>query len=79
MCKRSYACVICKRSCRSVYFAIRDAVSSVRIESGLDAFDFRIDVPATYERIRMACADECTKAAVAGGIDHTQYQAKGSY
>ena len=55
-----------------MYFAIRDAVSAAREERGFGV-DFRLDVPATYERIRMACADSCTQAATSvsenGGRD----------
>ncbi|XP_070580968.1 xanthine dehydrogenase/oxidase-like [Ptychodera flava] len=40
--------------------AIKDAVSSARADAGLDG-PFRLDSPATPERIRLACADEFTK------------------
>ncbi|XP_078674888.1 xanthine dehydrogenase/oxidase-like [Branchiostoma floridae x Branchiostoma belcheri] len=43
----------------SVFFAIKDAVSSARADAGLKG-TFRLDSPATAERIRMACQDEFT-------------------
>ncbi|XP_013383775.1 xanthine dehydrogenase/oxidase-like, partial [Lingula anatina] len=44
----------------SVFFAIKDATSSARAESGLKG-RFRMDSPATAERIRMACEDQFTR------------------
>ena len=41
----------------SVFFAIKDAVKSVRAERGLTR-EFEFNSPATCERIRMACADQ---------------------
>lgn len=46
----------------SVFFAIRDAIRSARKERGYEGY-FRFDLPATSERIRMACEDEHTKLA----------------
>ncbi|KAI8505448.1 hypothetical protein Bbelb_166370 [Branchiostoma belcheri] len=43
----------------SVFFAIKDAVSSARADAGLKG-TFRLDSPATAERIRMACQDQFT-------------------
>uniref|UniRef100_H2XK99 Aldehyde oxidase/xanthine dehydrogenase second molybdopterin binding domain-containing protein n=2 Tax=Ciona intestinalis TaxID=7719 RepID=H2XK99_CIOIN len=43
----------------SVFFAIKNAIVSARIESGLSP-DFRLDSPATVERIRMSCGDKFT-------------------
>lgn len=40
----------------SVFFAIRDAVNAARSEMGLSGH-YRMDCPATSERIRLACAD----------------------
>ena len=40
----------------SVFFAIRDAVKAARLDSGFTEH-FRMDSPATSERIRLACAD----------------------
>ncbi|XP_078351392.1 xanthine dehydrogenase/oxidase-like [Oculina patagonica] len=44
----------------SVFFAIKDAVTSARRESGIKGI-FRLDSPATSERIRMACVDQFTE------------------
>ncbi|XP_033859403.2 xanthine dehydrogenase/oxidase isoform X2 [Acipenser ruthenus] len=44
----------------SVFFAIKDAIYAARTESGLRG-PFRLDSPATPERIRTACADKFTK------------------
>uniref|UniRef100_A0A6J0V358 Xanthine dehydrogenase/oxidase n=1 Tax=Pogona vitticeps TaxID=103695 RepID=A0A6J0V358_9SAUR len=44
----------------SVFYAIKDAIASAREESGLKG-PFRLDSPATPERIRNACVDIFTK------------------
>ncbi|XP_072309679.1 xanthine dehydrogenase/oxidase [Eucyclogobius newberryi] len=44
----------------SVFFALKDAIDAARLESGLSG-PFRLDSPATAERIRTACADRFTK------------------
>ncbi|KAL7987417.1 hypothetical protein Chor_006336 [Crotalus horridus] len=44
----------------SVFYAIKDAIVSAREESGLKGI-FRLDSPATPERIRNACVDSFTK------------------
>lgn len=44
----------------SVFYAIKDAIASARAESGLIG-PFRLDSPATPERIRNACEDRFTK------------------
>jgi len=43
----------------SVFFAIKDAIKAARVERGLSPL-FKLDAPATSERIRMACEDELT-------------------
>ena len=43
-----------------MFFAIKDAIKSAREESGLTG-GFRLDSPATAEKIRMACQDEFAK------------------
>ena len=43
----------------SVYFAVKEAVSSARADAGHDG-KFRLDSPATPERVRMACEDQFT-------------------
>ena len=45
----------------SAFFALKDAVSAARSAAGLPPGDwFNLDLPATPERLRMACADELT-------------------
>ncbi|KAJ7379815.1 hypothetical protein OS493_012562 [Desmophyllum pertusum] len=44
----------------SVLFAIKDAITYARRESGIEGI-FRLDSPATSERIRMACVDKFTE------------------
>uniref|UniRef100_H2YV29 Xanthine dehydrogenase/oxidase n=1 Tax=Ciona savignyi TaxID=51511 RepID=H2YV29_CIOSA len=44
----------------SVFFAIKNALVAARLDNGLTA-DFRLDSPATVERIRMACGDKFTR------------------
>ncbi|XP_023152952.1 xanthine dehydrogenase/oxidase [Amphiprion ocellaris] len=50
----------------SVFYAIKDAVSAARSESGLSG-PFRLDSPASAERIRNACSDWFTKLCPAAG------------
>ncbi|KAH6767678.1 xanthine dehydrogenase 1 [Perilla frutescens var. hirtella] len=51
----------------SVFFAIKDAIIAARAEVGLSDW-FRLDNPATPERIRMACIDEFTKPFIDSGF-----------
>lgn len=44
----------------SVFFAVKEAIRSARVERGLSN-KFRLDAPATAERIRMACEDHLTQ------------------
>ncbi|XP_045494604.1 xanthine dehydrogenase-like [Colias croceus] len=44
----------------SVYFAIKEAIKSARMDSGVDP-EFVLEAPATCARIRMACEDDITK------------------
>ncbi|XP_073484392.1 xanthine dehydrogenase/oxidase isoform X1 [Aquarana catesbeiana] len=44
----------------SIFYAIKDAITSARTESGITG-SFRLDSPATPERIRNACVDQFTK------------------
>uniref|UniRef100_H3CM91 Xanthine dehydrogenase/oxidase n=1 Tax=Tetraodon nigroviridis TaxID=99883 RepID=H3CM91_TETNG len=44
----------------SIFYAIKDAVAAARRESGLKG-PFRLDSPASAERIRNACIDEFTQ------------------
>ena len=41
----------------SVFFAIKDAIKSARVERGITD-PFELLSPATVERIRMACTDQ---------------------
>ena len=43
-----------------MFYALKDACYAARKEAGLDGW-FRLDLPATPERLRMACADDITK------------------
>lgn len=43
----------------SVFFAIKEAIKAARVERGLGK-GFKLDAPATAERIRMACEDMLT-------------------
>lgn len=44
----------------SVFFAIKDAIAAARLEAGFSG-PFRLDSPATAERIRIACVDRFTE------------------
>lgn len=44
----------------SIFYAIKDAIAAARKESGLKG-PFRLDSPASAERIRNACIDNFTK------------------
>ncbi|XP_056226642.1 xanthine dehydrogenase/oxidase [Seriola aureovittata] len=44
----------------SVFYAIKDAISAARAEAGISG-PFRLDSPASAERIRNACSDRFTK------------------
>lgn len=44
----------------SVFYAIKDAISAARAESGISG-PFRLDSPASAERIRNACGDQFLK------------------
>uniref|UniRef100_A0A3B3RQ69 Xanthine dehydrogenase/oxidase n=1 Tax=Paramormyrops kingsleyae TaxID=1676925 RepID=A0A3B3RQ69_9TELE len=44
----------------SVFYAIKDAITAARAESGLNG-PFRLDSPASAERIRVACEDRFIK------------------
>uniref|UniRef100_A0A8C0FUH7 Xanthine dehydrogenase n=1 Tax=Bubo bubo TaxID=30461 RepID=A0A8C0FUH7_BUBBB len=51
----------------SVFYAIKDAIYSARKDSGLTE-PFRLDSPATPERIRNACVDIFTKMVTPSGL-----------
>jgi xanthine dehydrogenase/oxidase len=58
----------------SVFFAIKDAVSAAR---GKNAGYFEFRMPATSERIRMACNDEIASKCIVS--DASTFQPKGSF
>eukprot|EP00752_Nemacystus_decipiens_P001718 g1661.t2 len=68
----------------SAFFAIKDAVASARTDHGEAGF-FRLNSPASSERIRTACLDGIMERSAAGGDDADagvsakDYQAKGSW
>jgi len=41
----------------SIFFALRDAIKAARQENGISGY-FELRMPATSERIRMACLDD---------------------
>lgn len=44
----------------SVFFAVKEAIMSARADAGHDG-NFRLDSPATPERVRMSCEDQFTE------------------
>ncbi|XP_072042923.1 xanthine dehydrogenase/oxidase-like [Amphiura filiformis] len=59
----------------SVFFAIKDAIQSARADVGLPG-PFRLDSPATGERVRLACADSLVgKFPVAEPGTYTPWEA----
>jgi len=64
----------------SVFFAVKDAVAASRKHNNVATDQgayFGMDLPATSERVRMACCDEFQRAAVKG--DAEGFKAKGSW
>ena len=57
-----------------VFFAIKDAVAAARGEDG-GYYDLRL--PATSERIRMACMDEISSQCIT--TEASSFQPKGSF
>lgn len=60
----------------SVFYAIKEAVKSARLDSDIDGY-FEMRMPATSERIRLACADKIAEECV--GEDMKTFQPKGSH
>ena len=58
----------------SVFFAIKDAMAAARRDNGNDGY-FEFHMPATSERIRMACGDTISSEC----ITSSSFQPKGSY
>lgn len=44
----------------SIFFAIKNAIYSAREDAGIIGY-FRLDAPATVEKIRMSCKDNITE------------------
>lgn len=59
----------------SAFFAIRSAIKAARQTRGLNDY-FVLNLPATSERIRMACSDDISNLITGNNLD---YQAKGSW
>eukprot|EP00984_Skeletonema_dohrnii_P014364 scaffold6018_cov94-Skeletonema_dohrnii-CCMP3373.AAC.4 len=60
----------------SVFFAIKDAITAARGGEG-GYFEFRL--PATSERIRMACSDRIASECIGSDRDHSSFQPQGSF
>ena len=43
-----------------MFFAVKEAILSARADAGHDG-NFRLDSPATPERVRMSCEDQFTE------------------
>lgn len=43
----------------AAFFAIKNAIQTAREENGIEGY-FRLDAPATAEKIRLACEDSIT-------------------
>ncbi|CAD6923331.1 unnamed protein product [Tilletia controversa] len=50
----------------SAFFALKNAIASVRADNGLPAEPFHLRSPATVERIRLACGDSLVTRATVG-------------
>ncbi len=63
------------------YFLVypQDAVKSARKESGASLEGFKLDLPATSERIRMGCGDHIVGLCAAPGAQSDQFKTKGSF
>ena len=64
--------------------AIQDAVRSARKDSGASLAGFKLDLPATSERIRMGCGDQIVSlcaapVGAAAGARSDQFMTKGSF
>jgi len=63
----------------AAYFAINNAVDAARDENKDPAF-FTMDLPATSERIRMACGDNiASRLCMQTGVEDASYRPKGSW
>ena len=59
----------------TVFFALKDAIRAARLENGVTEY-YPLNLPATSERIRMACSDELSAVCVG---NNTLFQPKGSW
>lgn len=62
----------------SVFFAIKDAIYAARKESGVEGH-FTLDLPATAERIRMACTDKIVARRLGSAEAAASYRVPGSF
>mmetsp|Transcript_19263 Transcript_19263/g.41761 ORF Transcript_19263/g.41761 Transcript_19263/m.41761 type:complete len:1654 (+) Transcript_19263:272-5233(+) len=62
----------------SVFYAIKDAVAAARGEGSDSSGYFEFRLPATSERIRMACGDKISSECIASGTS-ASFQPKGSF
>mmetsp|Transcript_13289 Transcript_13289/g.19901 ORF Transcript_13289/g.19901 Transcript_13289/m.19901 type:complete len:111 (-) Transcript_13289:140-472(-) len=60
----------------SVFFAIKDAITAAR---GGDCGYFEFRLPATSERIRMACSDDIASDCIGSDRDQSSFQPHGSF
>ncbi len=63
----------------SAFFATRNAIKAAREHRVSDIDHFTLYAPATSERIRMACLDEFTAAAMGPAKGDKTFQPRGSY
>jgi len=57
----------------SVFFAAKEAIAAARADAGLHG-NFRLDSPATPERIRMACEDQFTQKVPVASRSKSAYK-----
>ena len=62
----------------SVFFAIRNALKLAREAAGVDNY-FRLNLPVTSERIRMAVPDRISERSVGNRDELEHFQAQGSW
>jgi xanthine dehydrogenase/oxidase len=62
----------------SVYYAIKNAIKAARVESDIHDY-FELRMPATSERIRLACADKIVDECVGEDDDSKHFQPYGSF
>ena len=58
----------------SVFYAIKDAVKNARESNGVDNKYFEMRMPATSERIRMACVDDIVQDSMENSEDAIYFQ-----